>query len=96
MKKIHKILIILIIILLIALISVFIIFKLQNSKNNSPSISEVEKYVSKIYNKEFIIPEFTDINSADPNWIWHNIIQYLNNDENNKVYYTQEELYNRV
>lgn len=93
MKKIHKFLITLIFILLIGLIIFIAIFNSDNTNSKKSTIDEVKEYVSKIHNMDTLIPEFTDINSANPNWIWYNLIQYLNNDKDNKIYYSQKELY---
>ena len=97
MKKIHKILILIIIILLIILIS--ILFFLSNKKQNNENYDELIKYVDTIYSKQFLIPEFNDINKTDPNWFWDNINQYLNNnsefESRNRLYcsYTYDEIY---
>jgi len=96
MKKILKILILLILIISI----IFCVYLFMNKKNKQEeNYSELKKYISNIYGKTFIIPEFDDINDADESWLWENINQYLwNNDEayngkNLKAYgYTYEEI----
>lgn len=97
MKKIHKILILIITILLIALIAIIFLTKPQ-PKNTS--YDGLKKYVSEIYGKTFLIPEFNDINQADEDWLYENINQYVwSNSEyeekNNKEFgYTYEDITN--
>ena len=59
MKKTLKLLIILIIIFLIG----FLIYKFipKKTKENSQNFSEVKKYISDIYGKTFLIPEFDNM-----------------------------------
>lgn len=96
MKKFIKIFIILIIIVFIT----FGIYKLtQNkSKKTTSKYPDLEKYISTIYGKTYLIPEFENINDADENWLWENINQYLHNnsefdERNSKQYdYTYDEI----
>lgn len=96
MKKFVKILIILIVILLI----IFGIYKFSTSKNTTPvdEFKDLKNYLSIIYGKTYLIPEFENINDASENWLWDNVNQYLNGtpeyeERNNKAYdYTYEEI----
>jgi hypothetical protein len=81
MKKFFKILIVFVLIIGIAFGVYY--FKLGNADSTeTDAYADLKTYIKNIYGKTFLIPEFTDINEADENWLWENINQYLwNNDD---------------
>ena len=98
MKKTLKLFILLILICLIG----FLVYKFIIAKENEPikqDFSQLEKYISDIYGTTFLIPEFSDINEADEEWLWENVNQYVWNhnddyqEKNSKKYgYTYEDI----
>ena len=98
MKKTLKLFILLILICLIG----FWVYKFLIAKENEPikqDFSQLEKYISDIYGTTFLIPEFSDINEADEEWLWENVNQYVWNhnddyqEKNNEKYgYTYEDI----
>ena len=94
MKKFIKILVLLLIILLIG----FGIYKVINHTKNNENFKNLENYLSIIYGKTYLIPEFDDINNSNEDWLWDNINQYLNSnpefeERNSKQYdYTYNEI----
>lgn len=98
MKKALKLFILIILICLIG----FLVYKFIIAKKNKPikqDFSQLEKYISDIYGTTFLIPEFSDINEADEEWLWENVNQYVWNhnddyqEKNNERYgYTYEDI----
>ncbi len=98
MKKFFKILILLVIIVILSIIT-FLVYKKFIDKPKKEDYSELKKYLSDIYGRTFLIPEFDDINEADEDWLWENVNQYVWNhddeyhDQNNQEYgYTYEDI----
>jgi hypothetical protein len=76
MKNFFKIIVIIITIALIAFCT-FRFIKNNPTKEDSNSYNDLENYISIIYGKTFLIPEFDNINDADEDWLWENVNQYL-------------------
>ncbi len=93
MKKYVKIIICFVIIIAIAF-GVFIFI----SKKSNDNYTALETYISNIYGKYHLIPEFNNINNADSNWLWDNINTYLwsipENEKRNSKFadYTYDEI----
>ena len=78
MKKFLKILIILILLGIIGFCLYKFVFE-KNLNSSSEDFSKIKKYLSDIYGRTFLIPEFEDINEASEEWLWENVNQYLLN-----------------
>ncbi len=96
MKK-NKILILIVVILLLILGITILLHNIQIKKTKE--YEDLKKYISIIYGKTFLIPDFDDINDAEESWLWDNINQYLwandsiYKEKNSQAYgYTYEEI----
>ena len=80
MKKYIKLLIVVILLCLISILIYKFAFN-KETKSKSQDFTDLKKYIYDIYGKNFIIPEFDDINNAPDLWTWEVVKNNLENYE---------------
>src|SRR5574344_1904414 len=93
----NKILVITLIILFIIISTSLIVFhnKTKSNNKNADYTDKIEPYINEIYGSEITIPEFNEINEANDDWLWDNLVPYITKIKQlTSIEYTKEDLTN--